>query len=113
MSCTGYPINLTLEPSLVRSGDEVVLTYDLTDNFPEACTITGTGITGTPGAFGTFEPTCTVGTNPDGSPNYSDCRAAATGEITITVDGPHVYTAQCGDTTERVQVNILSSVFET
>lgn len=90
------PVTISVTPPLVRSGDEVDVTWNLGTNQADDCTITGPDIGGT----GTNDYTPTAATD-------------RTGSATITVTGQYVYTAICGTEEDQAQVRLVPVIFET
>ncbi len=91
-ACTSLPLPpdaLTANPPVVRIGDEVTISWNLGDNFPPNCTITGTGVSGT------------IFTDTD-----------RTGSRTFTVSGPHQYNLTCGASSAQLNLIVLPTIYE-
>lgn len=90
--CTSAPFPedpLVLDPPVVNIGDEETIIWDVgPENFPANCTLSGPQI---------------------GSMSLP----SQTGSTTITVQGPHVYTLECGDTRAQIQLRLLGAIYET
>lgn len=91
--CTDLPLPddaLVIEPPIVRTGDDIAVSWNLGLNYPTNCTIEGPGIdvtfTGPEDATGTVEG--------------------------ITVTGPHRYELTCGTSYRAEDVQLLPEIYD-
>ena len=86
---------ISIEPSLVRKGNNTEVVWDTNGNNPVLCTVTGTDVGG-------------LGVN-----TYTPGSAAETdGRITVVADGPTLYRITCGTESAESQVDILPLIHE-
>ncbi len=95
--CTGLPLgpgSIVINPTVVRVGDPVTITWNTGTNYPPGCTITGQGI------GGPSVNTYTFGVNEQ------------IGSRQITVRGPHQYTITCGASSVTETLMVLPTLYE-
>ena len=87
------PDSLLIEPPIARLGDTVTVRWNIGENFPGNCSLTGAQIT---------DPFTTVASNP---------RSQELGTIDVTAGGPHHYELVCsGAGTIKKDLKILPDI---
>ncbi len=95
--CTSQPLgpgSVVINPTVVRIGETVTISWDTGTNYPPLCTITGTDIGG------------------PGINTYTFAANEQTGSRTVTVSGPHQYTLTCGTVSATETVMVLPTLYE-
>lgn len=91
--CTSLPLDpdnaLDISPTLVRTGSDVAISWDLGQNYPPNCTLSGKG----------FE-------------SFTFASTDSTGTRSVLVAGPHQYTLECGTSIIRQEVRVLPILYE-